>query len=694
VISPHLKSLRSAAIILIAFSVFFLSVLSTSEAPPASSPPNIILITLDTTRADRMGFLGSKLGLTPNLDTLAAQSHIFTRAYSHVPLTTASHATILTSTYPQFNGINDFGKPLLPQMPYLPDLLHARGYQTAAFVGSLVLDPIGGTAPGFDRGFDTYDAGFRSRRHGEDRYATLERRAGEVVTRATQWLERRRNPVKPFFLWVHVYDAHDPYEPPAPYAAKYAHAPYDGEVAYVDASIGKLLTALRARNLYDGSLIIAMADHGEAFGEHGERSHGIFLYDETIHVPLVLKMPAEQSPAKKITTRVGLVDVAPTLLQSAGVAAPKEMQGESLLKIIRQARPPAGTAGVAATDFGTNSRAVADRPAYAETDYPRRAFGWSTLRSLRAGRYLFIRAPRAELYDQSVDPAATTNLAATSPAVRDTLAVQTDDLRSKFTNPALKDAIAAGLTPEQAQKLSSLGYLASDVSSPNDSNGSAGEKPRPDPKDEIELANILHDALLDVEEERYQHAIPGLQKVLALDPNMAAAQMQLGTAYARLKNYKEALPPLRRAVELLPDSGMGHYELGLALYETGDWQNAAPRFEAAVARAPRWADAHFSLAAVYARIDRVPEAMDHLKITLDFVPDHYRANLLRGRILYLQGDAAGAIPNLEQAAKSEPNSVEAHTFLAEAYAQSGNAAAASRERAAAAKLRSSAPARE
>jgi tetratricopeptide (TPR) repeat protein len=164
--------------------------------------------------------------------------------------------------------------------------------------------------------------------------------------------------------------------------------------------------------------------------------------------------------------------------------------------------------------------------------------------------------------------------------------------------------------------------------------------------------------------------------------------MQLGTAYARLKDYKEALPPLRRAVELLPDSGMGHYELGLALYETGEWQSAAPEFEAAVARAPRWADAHFSLAAVYARIDRVPEALDHLKITLDMVPDHYRANLLRGRILYLQGDAIGAIANLEQAAKSETHSVEAHTFLAEAYAQSGNLEAASRERATAMRLRS------
>jgi arylsulfatase A-like enzyme/Tfp pilus assembly protein PilF len=646
--------------------------LAAPDAPPSPARPNIILITLDTTRADRMGFLGSKRGLTPNLDALAAQSTIFTRAYSHVPLTTASHATILTGTYPQFNGVNDFGKPLLAKVPFLPDLLHQHGYQTAASVGSLVLDPIGGTAPGFDRGFDTYEAGFRSRRKGEDRYATLERRAGEVVSRATRWLNNRSatSNAKPFFLWVHVYDAHDPYDPPQPYATRYAKEPYDGELAYVDASVGKLLNQLRASGQFDKSLIIAMADHGEAFGEHGERSHGIFLYDETIHVPLILKLPAEQGPARRITTRVGLVDVAPTLLQSAGVAIPEEVQGESLLKIIKP------------------SSEAPDRPTYAETDYPRRAFGWSSLRALRAGKYLYIRSPQPELYDQTADPSATTNVATNSPAVRDTLASQLDDFRRKTNTAAVLDATGA-LTPEQAQKLSALGYLASDTNSNPTTANDAADLERADPKTKIDLANLLHDALLDVEENQYTQAIPMLQQIVAREPQMAAAQMQLGTAFAGLKDHKQALPFLQRAVELLPDSSMAHYQLGLALYETGDWQAAAPQFESVVARTPKWADAHFSLAAVDARIDKVPEAMDHLKITLDMVPDHYRANLLRGRIIYLQGDAAAAIPNLQAATKVEPNSVEAHTFLAEAYAQSGNATDAANEQAIATKLKSS-----
>ena len=649
------------------------ALLFTGFAAPAAPPPNIILITLDTTRTDRMGFLGSKSGLTPNLDILAAQSFIFTRAYSHVPLTTASHATILTGTYPQFSGVNDFGKLLRLDLPYLPDLLHQHGYQTAAFVGSLVLDPVGGTAPGFDRGFDIYNAGFRMHRPGQNRYLTLERRAGDVVARALQWLNTR--PHQPFFLWVHLYDAHDPYDPPEPFATRDKKAPYDGEVAYVDASVGKLFAALRTRGLYNDALIAVMADHGEGLGEHGERSHGIFLYDETIHVPLLFKLPRNPTAAHRVQTRAGLVDVTPTILDAAGFQIPEAVQGQSLLSLmtpIPRGVRPASTAHL-----------FADRPAYAETDYPYRAFGWSSLRSLRAGKYLFINAPQRELYDQPADPAASRNLASSSPAVSETLAAQTDAFRNR-TTAAISNA-ASGLSSEQAQQLSALGYIASDAPAASpDSTGPQGD----DPKLKIEIANQLHDALLDAEEARYAEVIPKLVTVLADQPQMAIAQMQLGTAYARLKRYNEALLPLQKAVELLPDSGLGHYEFGLALFETGDWPSAAKQFEVAVAHAPRWADAQFSLASVYARIDRVPEALNHLDIALQLDPDHYRANLLRGRILSLQGDSVGALPNLQKAATVEPKSVEAHQFLSEAYAKLGQQENAAREHAEADRLKS------
>src|SRR2546422_956346 len=250
-------------------------------ASPDSSHPNIVLITLDTTRADRMGFLGSDRGLTPNLDSLARQSRVFSRAYSQIPLTTPSHATILTGTYPQFHHVNYMDDLLGTALPFLPDILHHNGYRTGAFVGGLVLDPKK-LAQGFERAFDTYDAGFHRRGMGGDRYQSLERRGGEAVARALAWLSKPS--AKPFFLWVHLYDPHDPYDPPEPFKSRYQAQPYDGDVAYTDFVVGKLLAALRARGLFDSTLIAVMADHGEAFGEHGEKHHGIFLYDETIHV--------------------------------------------------------------------------------------------------------------------------------------------------------------------------------------------------------------------------------------------------------------------------------------------------------------------------------------------------------------------------------------------------------------------------
>src|SRR5258708_4210849 len=441
------------------------------EIPARSNPsqhPNVILITLDTTRADRMGFLGSNRGLTPHLDAMARQGIAFTRAYSHVPLTTASHATILSGTYPQFNHVNDFGVPLSPRLPYLPELLHQHGYRTGAFVGSLVLDPLDGTAPGFDRGVDVYDAGFHLRRPGIDRYKTIERRGGTVVDHAPAWLSQAPN--KPFFLWVHLYDAHDPYDPPSPYKERYASQPYDGEIAYADACVGKLLDALRKRGLYDEALIAVMADHGESLGAHGENTHGVFLYDETLHVPLLVKLPLNRTAGKRVETRVSLVDVAPTILSEARVPVPEQMQGESLLDTLKP----------------TKGGAPEDRPAYAETDYPHRAFGWSSLRALRTGKYLYIQAPERELYNQDSDAAATHNLAPNAIAVSDTLAAQLQDFRRKTAQTLVA---LAKPDPEQLKKAQALGYVTSSSSSETDEKNLTGV----DPKNKIEISNLLHD---------------------------------------------------------------------------------------------------------------------------------------------------------------------------------------------------------
>ena len=621
-------------------------------AAPAAAPPSVVLVTLDTTRADRMGFLGSARGLTPRLDALARDAVVFERAYAQAPITTVSHATILSGTYPQLHGVNDFGAPLPTSVPWLPDLLAARGYRTAAFVGSLILDPRGGLAPGFDRGFETYDAGFRIRRGKEDRYQTMERRAEDVVGRALKWLGDRKAG-DPFLLWVHLYDAHDPYEAPPPFGPRHAKAPYEGEIAYADAQVGRLLDALRARSLYDDAVIVVAGDHGESLGEHGEMTHGVFLYDATIRVPLLVKLPRGALVGRRAAVRAGLVDVAPTILEAAGAAAPPEMQGESLVRWMDQASPP-------------------ERPAYAETDYPRRAFGWSPLASWRAERFLYIRAPRPELYDVAADPEEKRNLADERATVAGRIAEQMQAFRGRTAGGS--PAAGRPIDPALAEKLAALGYVGSSAVPPSAAAGI-------DPKDKIAVANSLHDAVLAVESGELDRAVALLDGVVATDPQIHVAQYELGVARARQRLYPQAIPHLKRAIELQPDAMMAHYELGVALFETGDWKTAAGHFEIVASRMPKWADARYSYGSVLARISRVSEAVAELRAALELAPAHYRANLLLGRILTLQGQAPAALPYLEKAVGAQPASREARLFLADAYQALGRAADAERERA-------------
>lgn len=281
---------------------------------------NVILITLDTTRADRMGFLGSQRKLPPNLDAFARGGVAFMRAYSQVPLTASAHATILTGTYPQFHNVNQPGYPLASSLPYAPEILRNASYHTAAFVGAMILQARGGGAPGFDRGFEKYNASFHGRQPGEDRYSSIERRADNIVAAAEEWIAKNRK--GPFFVWVHLYDPHAPYEPPELFATRFRSDPYDGEVAYVDSVLGKFFGRLRAGNLFENSLIAVTADHGEALGEHGERGHGMFLYDTTVRVPLVFKLPGQRSAGSTVASRVELVDVLPTTLAVVGIAVP------------------------------------------------------------------------------------------------------------------------------------------------------------------------------------------------------------------------------------------------------------------------------------------------------------------------------------------------------------------------------------
>ncbi|MGB6383664.1 MAG: sulfatase-like hydrolase/transferase [Terriglobales bacterium] len=642
-----------------------LSVGGTTTTQTASSPPvtarspNIILITLDTTRADRMGFLGSKRGLTPNLDALAKQSVVFTRAYAQVPLTTPSHAALLTGTYPQFNHLNDLGEPLREDLPYVPDLFHQSGYHTAAFIGSMVLDPESGAATGFDRGFDVYDAGFHNPRPGEDRYQSLERRAEDVADRAMSWLSRNQR--GPFFLWLHFYDPHHPYDPPEPFKTQYVSAPYDGEIAYTDSVVGGLMDVLVQHGLFENCLIAIAADHGEALGEHGEMQHGMLLYDETIHVPLLLKLPEGNFAGKRIDTRVALADVAPSLLQAAGIPIPASVQAQSLFPLIEATESAAVGKGK-----------VPESAIYSETDYAHHTFGWSELRSWRAGKYLYVQAPKKELYDQSSDPGAVKNLAPTAKAVADTLGAQLSDFRQKTSSIPGK---SAKLNASQAESLHALGYIASDAGSTN----SKG-KSLVNPKNKIAIVNRFQEALFDLEQERYSKAMAEFREV-ARDPDAVNAYLEFGIAMAREQQFQYALPLLRTAASKLPESVVAHYELAKALVNTGQWAAALPEMRAASVLKPDSAQFHFFTAAVYGHLMRVPEAIAEYKKALEIDPDYFDANLTYGRLLLQMGHPNTALPKLSQAVKVNPESPAAHWFLAEAYQQLGQAEDANRERA-------------
>jgi choline-sulfatase len=552
-----------------------LILLSLNLAFAAAAPkPNLVLITLGSTRADRMGFLGAKGALAPNLDRLAGEGIVFEHAYAQAPGSVVSHATILSGAYPQSTGMSEIGGTLPPALLYLPELLKSQGYRTAAFVGSIDLDPQNGLAQGFDRGFQTYDAGFRPAIPGDARPPVTERRGEQVVARAVAWLDHNAQGQGQFFLWVHIGDARSP------------ATSYNSAITAVDSDVGKLISALQQRKMYGSTAVIVVADHGESLGAHSEDTHGVFLYDETIHVPLVIKLPEGQPAAKPAATRVAakvrLVDIAPTLLEIAAIPVPSQMPGQSLLRIAKAS----GGGG--------------DQPVYSRSDLPERGFGWSALESWRAGKYLYIRAPKPELYDLTADPGAAHNLAQSSKATLDTMAAQLDNFDRRFNGEAGKSS--AELSSSEMQKLASLGYIGLQKSS-----ASGAAVAGTDPKDRIATANKVIEATAR-DQSKPERTIAALDPVVSADPNLYLAQYTLGAALARKAQYAEAVKHLHKAVELQPDSAWAHYEIGASLLKTGDFKTAIVHLEIATGRLPAFGPAHLSLAEAYEHTGRADDA--------------------------------------------------------------------------------------
>lgn len=580
---------------------------------PQTSLPDVYLITIDTLRADHVGCYGYKQVETPALDALAADGARFTQAITHSPITNTSHITILTGLLPSVHGVTDFGVPLSPQHVTTAELLKKRGYQTAAFIGAVILDS-NTLAPGLDRGFDFYD-NFPAKTETKPRWGRVERRGMEVVAHAETWFEKHRT--GPHFVWVHLYDPHDPYEPPSPFSEKYKDHLYDGEIAYADSAVAHWIAFLKKAGAYDNAIIVVTGDHGEGLGEHGEETHGLFLYDSTLHVPLILKTPAAAHHGTVIDSQVRTTDILPTILSATGVAAPAELNGESLLPLIEQTKAAQGP----------------DRALFGETDYPLR-WGWAPLRALRTDNTKWIEAPRPELYDLQADPKELKNLYA--PDGSKTQSMQAEMAKWKAKLP------------------------------PSSNSGKPAES-LPDPKDKIEVQNLLHNAMLASDDNRSSDARQFLEKALQLDPSSPTALRQLGELELAAGDFAKAAVHLKRACELRPDDSTAAFELGEALEKSGDWSGARDALESSLKLAPSQMSARLLLGHVYLQLKDAKNSADQFEAALLVDSNNSDGRLGLAEAQIQQSDFVGALPDLEAFTKSDPRNVVALRLLARAY---------------------------
>jgi choline-sulfatase len=491
----------------------------------APARPTVVLITLDTTRADHLGCYGDTQARTPTLDSLAATGVRFTQAVTPVPITTPAHTSMLTGLTPPRHGVRDNGKAALdPAVPLVQERFRAAGYQTAAFVSAFVLERQFGLA----RGFDAY---------GDQLYN--ERLGLRTARAAARWLDRS-DAKRPVFLWVHFYDAHWPYRPVEPYRSLDLPTPYAKEIAQEDGAVRILLEALRRNGRLKGAVIIAAGDHGELLGEHGEPEHGVFLYENAVRVPLIVCAPG--SGPRVSEAPVSLIDIAPTLLDCARLPALAGAEGSSLRPLLRGEPRPS-------------------RPAeYCETLYPENGFAHSPLFALRTPRWKYIRAPRPELYDLAADPQEARNLDGAQPDTARAFARRLENLmRSMPAAPAS----AYALSEADQERLESLGYVSGEAAAGPDSTA------LPDPKELAPYLGTWTAARQALLEERWEDAARGLREVLRVMPQNVIAARHLGDALERLGRYGEEATVLESALRVAPRNATIARHLAVALRKDG-----------------------------------------------------------------------------------------------------------------------------
>lgn len=576
---------------------------------------NVLFVTLDTTRADRIGAYGHAAARTPQLDALAAAGARFERAYAHVPLTLPTHASLFTGTFPPEHGIHDNGRRALgPGLVTLAEVFAQRGYRTAAFVSAIALDG----SFGLDRGFELYDDDMGRPAPGLVR--VLDRPGSEVVDGALAWLAAGEGP---FFLWAHFYDPHAEYRPPADFAMA---DPYDGELSYVDSQVGRLLGWLEAERLREETLVLVVADHGESLGEKGEHTHGALIYEGTQRIPLLVVHPGQIEPGLRVEALVQQADVFPTLMELFDWPLPEQVSGTSFAPALR-------------------GEPLEERAAYLESEYGALNFGWSSLRGLVRGPWKYVQAPTPELYDVLADPGETRDLAAERPEV---VAELEGELRALLASMRSYAAGALELRPGMAADLTALGYVqgtapvevaASDVN----------------PIERIETLERYHAAIGFANRGEFERMLEPLEQVVADCPDGAGFRTLLGDTYRRLRRFGEAREQLDAALELDPRYDPALFYLG-ALHEVQDEvEPALAAYRANLALRPEYVPAREAVARLLAGREDHAGALAEYEEIVRLDPNQARHWLVRADLERRLGRPERRVQALARAAQLAPD---------------------------------------
>lgn len=609
---------------------------------PSKPTVNVLFITLDTTRADHLGCYGDQEAATPAIDSLATEGVLFEQAYSPAPLTLPSHATMFTGLYPPEHGLRTNGRGRLDEsIPTLPAVAAAAGYDTGAFVASFVVD----SKFGLDRGFAVYDDQLSPEAADE---AIHRQRDGKIVVDAAlEWLKQPRE--DPFFCWVHLYDPHFPYvDRKAEFGERFAKQPYDGEIAYMDQQIGRLLAHLTTQGLNEKTLVVVVGDHGEGLGEHVERTHGYTLYNSTQHVPLLFRWPGRISAGHRVQQTVPLADLTPTLIDLLGLKSLGPMSGQSLR-----------TALV--------GKPIEDRLCFSATDDPFLQNGWSPLQSVVLGNWKFIRTTQPELYDLKTDRGELKNQIENSPAKRDELSLNLDEFLKTLVP---RKTTTVQLSAEERRALESLGYLGG-----GSKEQAAGGEELPDVKEMLPFDVATEDAQELLQAGKIDEAIEKLRAIVAKSPAHLSARIFLGEALLHQANIADAISQYEAVLKLKPDSANGLIHLGVAYTEQGRMDEAIAQFDKAVQAEPESAAAHYNLGLALAKLGRIHEAIAHYREAIlhdEAFPDVQTA---LGNALISLGQTEEALACFRQELKISPRAVDARVNLAVLLSEKDPAAA-------------------